>query len=93
MTGYKCGCRGCFARRAQLGKVPYTDPGIAKLDNAIRGRLQIAVEVGFLAPGFTVVVPTAASQARQIARLVSFAGTASMRRLLARFTSSTSPAA
>lgn len=44
-------------------KVPYTDPGIAKLDNAIRGRLQIAVEVGFLAPGFTVVVPTAASQA------------------------------
>ena len=20
VTGYKCGCRGCFARRAQLGK-------------------------------------------------------------------------
>lgn len=43
-------------------KVPYTDPGIAKIDNVIRARLQLAIEAGFLA-SFTVVVPTAASQA------------------------------
>ena len=42
-------------------KVPYTDPGIAKIDNVIRARLQLAIEAGFLA-SFTVVVPTAASQ-------------------------------
>jgi len=42
-------------------KVPYTDPGIAKIDNVIRARLQLAIEAGFLA-SFTVVVPTAAAQ-------------------------------
>ena len=44
-------------------KVPYTDAGIGKLDNAIRGCLRLSVGDGFLTDAYTVVVPTAASQA------------------------------
>ena len=44
-------------------KVPYTDPGIGKIDNAIRGCLRLSVQDGFLTDSYTVIVPTAASQA------------------------------
>lgn len=44
-------------------KVPYTDPGIGKIDNAIRGCLRLSVGDGFLTDDYTVSVPTAASQA------------------------------
>lgn len=43
-------------------KVPYTDPGIGKIDNAIRGCLRLSVGDGFLTDAYTVTVPTAASQ-------------------------------
>ena len=44
-------------------KVPYTDSGIGKIDNAIRGCLRLSVGDGFLTDAYTVSVPTAASQA------------------------------
>ena len=44
-------------------KVPYTDAGIGKIDNAIRGCLRLSVTDGFLTDNYTVIVPTAASQA------------------------------
>ena len=44
-------------------KVPYTDAGIGKIDNAIRGCLRLSVTDGFLTDNYSVVVPTAASQA------------------------------
>jgi hypothetical protein len=44
-------------------KVPYTDPGIGQIDNAVRGCLRLSVQDGFLTDSYTVVVPTAASQA------------------------------
>jgi len=44
-------------------KVPYTDQGIAAIENALRSRLRVAQDVGLIAPdtatepGFTVTVP------------------------------------
>lgn len=43
-------------------KVPYTDSGIGKIDNAIRGCLRLSVGDGFLTDAYTVTVPTADSQ-------------------------------
>lgn len=43
-------------------KIPYTDPGIGRIDNEVRAVLARAVTNGFLA-SYKVTVPTAASQA------------------------------
>lgn len=45
-------------------KVPYTDPGIAEIENVLRARLRIAQDVGVIAPdtntpGFIITVPRA----------------------------------
>jgi len=52
-----------FELLASLLKVPFTDSGIALVENAVRGVLQEAVDVGLLAssPAFVVTVPRAAS--------------------------------
>lgn len=42
-------------------KIPYTDPGIGRIDSEVRAVLARAVTNGFLA-SYTVTVPTAASQ-------------------------------
>ena len=42
-------------------KIPYTDPGIGRIDSEVRAVLARAVANGFLA-SYTVTVPTAASQ-------------------------------
>jgi len=51
-----------FAVLTQTSKVPFTDPGIAQIESAIRSVLQRGVQVGGLAasPQFTVTVPKAA---------------------------------
>lgn len=51
-----------FARLAALPKVPFTDPGIAIIENEIRGSLQRGISNGGLAadPPPTVTVPRAA---------------------------------
>lgn len=52
-----------FAVLTQQAKVPFTDPGIAQIESAIRSVLQRGVEAGGLAadPVYAVVVPKAAS--------------------------------
>lgn len=49
-----------YQRLVNVDKVPFTDAGIAIIDNILRERLQDAVDQGVLA-SFTVSVPTAAS--------------------------------
>ncbi len=52
-----------FAVLTLASKVPYTDPGIAQIESAIRSVLQRGIEAGGLAasPKPAVIVPTAAS--------------------------------
>jgi hypothetical protein len=55
-------CEAVFAVLVNAQKIPFTDAGIAIVENALRGQLQNAVAVGLLAatPEFTVSVPLAA---------------------------------
>lgn len=51
-----------FTRLSQLEKIPFTDAGIAIVENEVRGTLQLGIRVGGLAsdPAPTVFVPKAA---------------------------------
>ncbi len=71
-----------FAVLTQQAKVPFTDPGIAQIESAIRSVLQRGVEAGGLAesPQYAVTVPKAASvdsvnKAARILPNVTFTGT------------------
>ena len=54
---------GVFALLANAPKVPFTDPGIALIENVVRSVLQLAVGFSIITETFTVTVPTAASVA------------------------------
>lgn len=43
-------------------KVPYTDPGIAIIDNEVRASIRRSIADGFLTENYTITVPTEASQ-------------------------------
>jgi hypothetical protein len=49
-----------FALLANVDKVPFTDQGIASIENEVRGVLQQAVGQSIIAEGYTVTVPAAA---------------------------------
>lgn len=54
-------------------KIPYTNPGISKVENQVRGAMQQGQDNGGLAPGWTVVSPlvSSVSQADKKARVLN----------------------